>query len=110
MPQIREEGFEVPMIEVGTSGLVSLDLEVPEGLSGEVEAAFRLVDSDGVEFGPALVLNLDVIDQPVENETELLSTLQSMGFEDSNACTKALRQAKGDLNSAAITLLRSARK
>jgi len=118
-----ENGFEVPSVSAGESGLVTLSLSVPERLAGQtdptpVQAAFSLVDGNGDAFGDLLRLSVAVAPAPapvlVEEEPEpeeapvdpeLLARLQEMGFDDSEEAESALRAAEMDLNTAVIALL-----
>jgi len=119
-----ENGFEVPSVSAGESGLVTLSLSVPERLAGQtdptpVEASFSMVDGNGDAFGDLLRLSIVVAPAPasVEEEEEeeqeqeapvdpeLLGRLQEMGFDDSEEAESALREAEMDLNTAVIALL-----
>eukprot|EP00300_Choanocystis_sp_HF-7_P033196 c45494_g1_i1.p1 GENE.c45494_g1_i1~~c45494_g1_i1.p1 ORF type:complete len:443 (-),score=93.86 c45494_g1_i1:41-1369(-) len=110
--QAREEGFEVPLVQAGDSGLVMVEVTIPHELAGQgVVAEFEFVDSSGTVFGDRLILDVRVeAPQPVpnvlENEDELVSMLQDMGFMDDDQSRIAVRETKGDVNAAALRLLR----
>eukprot|EP00301_Raphidiophrys_heterophryoidea_P021017 c5565_g1_i1.p1 GENE.c5565_g1_i1~~c5565_g1_i1.p1 ORF type:complete len:493 (-),score=114.04 c5565_g1_i1:1386-2828(-) len=114
--QLRDEGFEVPVLSPGSRGIASVEFVVPHvEKSGVVEGEFELVDGEGNSFGEPMALKLNVLvkEQPpkptlpsVPNEKELVELLRDMGFGDVAACTQAIREAKGDVNAAALALLR----
>jgi hypothetical protein len=113
--QVDECGVEVPILEPGVSGIVSLNVTAP--LVSEptaVTAEFEFVDGQGNVFGETLVLSVVVEPSkatdslvPLANETELVERLQLMGFSDQSLCIQALRKNNGDLNATALTLLRT---
>eukprot|EP00300_Choanocystis_sp_HF-7_P022169 c21334_g1_i1.p1 GENE.c21334_g1_i1~~c21334_g1_i1.p1 ORF type:complete len:441 (+),score=89.35 c21334_g1_i1:105-1427(+) len=117
--QVKEEGFEVPLLQTGESGLVTADILVPTKLAGKlVEAAFEFVDAAGRAFGGRLQLNVNV--QPITttdaeddweipelvDENDLVRTLRDMGFDDDAKSLAAIRASQGDVNAAALRLLR----
>jgi len=112
-----ENGFEVPMLEGGSSGLVSIDLVVPTELEdGDVSGSFALVDGEGNAFGPELMLTVRVEvrvearnEAQMAREADLVGQLMEMGLGDALACLKAVRENKGDVNAAAVSLLRATR-
>jgi hypothetical protein len=108
--KVSENGFEVPMLEAGASGIVSVDFVVPEDApNGTLNAEFVMVDSEGDVFGQPLVLNVEVAreDAAVDEKVRLLL---DMGFFDADACKAALAAFNGEVNSAALSLLRGSRK
>jgi len=108
--KVSENGFEVPMLEAGASGIVSVDFVVPEDApTGTLSAEFVMVDSEGDKFGQSLVLNVEVVreDAAVDEKVRLLL---DMGFFDAEACKSALAAFNGEVNSAALALLRGSRK
>jgi len=108
--KISENGVEVPMLEAGSSGIVSVDFVVPEDHpAGAVNAEFVMTDGEGEVFGQSLVLNVEVVREEVIVD-EKVRLLLDMGFPDPKVCAQALNVAKGDVSSAALALLRGSRQ
>lgn len=119
--KVHDSGFEVPMLEAGASGLVSMQFQVPGDIpEGQVIAEFGLFDSSGNVFGPTLRLDVSVQHNKVEaksaapkdkdSEAEAVQMLMEMGLGNALTCLRAIRDNHGDVNVAAVTLLRAARK
>jgi len=116
-----DDGFEVPSLAAGESGIVSLSLTVPSDLeplgngARMVEAAFELVDADGLAFGEPLRLSVAVAraeqiqpeDTVAEEESRLLEALEQMGFGKSEEVRGVLRDAGGDMEQAVMALLQN---
>eukprot|EP00301_Raphidiophrys_heterophryoidea_P001710 c10815_g2_i1.p1 GENE.c10815_g2_i1~~c10815_g2_i1.p1 ORF type:complete len:582 (+),score=192.33 c10815_g2_i1:33-1748(+) len=120
--QVNSDGFEVPALAPGERGIVSVGFVVRDGVtdpSGQVvEAVFELVGVDGDGFGEPLSIKLHVMPSnhninssselpPVANESGLVAMLGDMGFCDPRVCVRVLREHKGDVNAAALALLRA---
>jgi hypothetical protein len=107
--KVSENGVEVPMLEAGSSGIVSVDFVVPEDHSaGVVNAEFVMVDGEGEVFGQPLVLSVEVIREEAVVD-EKVRLLLDMGFPDPKVCAQALSVAQGDVNAAVLALLRGSR-
>eukprot|EP00298_Acanthocystis_sp_HF-20_P007496 c17079_g2_i1.p1 GENE.c17079_g2_i1~~c17079_g2_i1.p1 ORF type:complete len:117 (+),score=47.36 c17079_g2_i1:715-1065(+) len=109
----------VPSLSPEESATISVELTVPPQTETpkSLFAEFELIDSQEIPFGSRLNLKVnvqpeqlvfsDINQPPVANEANLLVQLQNAGFTDVRACIIAIRENQGDLNAAALALLRS---
>jgi len=105
---VGDIGFEAPVLQDGATGLLTLFLAVPSDIApGPVHATFALIDGNGNVFGPQLALDVTVEQETNSAEANAVESLMDMGFGDAIACLKAIRASKGDVNAAALALLRA---
>lgn len=112
--KVPETGFEAPILEAGASGLLSVEIVVPADIpDGPATAEFALTDGSGNLFGPVMRLDVSVgsgSEGSGEREAEAVEMLMDMGLGNALECLRAVRENGGDVNAAAMTLLRGLRK
>jgi len=103
---LREEGVEVPMVASGETGIVCVELTIPEAVAGQfVEAHFDMYNRDGNVFGEPLTLQIRVNTAEEERVGGLVQSLKDMGFDDEHVCLEALKRSNFDLSGAVMFLL-----